>query len=70
MKLAHYEKNGVTRVGLVDSGSIFDVEEATKKLGLAIRSKPLTIYALLSDGALQSLQKVKERKTRSGIPML
>ncbi len=71
MKLAHYERNGVTRVGLVDSGSIIDVEEATKKLNLAIRSKYLTIDALLSDGTLQSLQKVRERipRTVSGIPV-
>jgi 2-keto-4-pentenoate hydratase/2-oxohepta-3-ene-1,7-dioic acid hydratase in catechol pathway len=71
LKLAHYEADGVTRVGFVESGSVFDVEDATKNLGLAIRSKPLTIDALLSDGTVQLLQKVKERIPRivPGIPV-
>ncbi len=56
---------------MVDNGSIFDVEEATKKLDLAIRSKPLTIDALLSDQTVQTLQKAKERILQivSGIPV-
>lgn len=71
MKLAHYDRNGIIRVGLIEGGSIFDVEDATKRLSLPIRNAPLTIDALLADGSLESLQQSKERilQTISGVPV-
>ncbi len=71
MRLAHYERNGVTRVGLVESGSVFDVEDAARKLGLPMRDEALTIDTLLADGSLESLQRVKERipQATSGLPV-
>ncbi len=71
MKLAHYERNGETRVGLVENGSVFDVEDAARKLGLSMRNGPLTIDTLLAHGSIESLQRVKERipQAASGIPV-
>ncbi len=63
MKLAHFERDGAIRVGLVHGGRIFDLEDAAKKLGLQIHSKPLTIDSLLSDGTLGSLQQAERNLT-------
>ena len=70
MKLAHYIKNGETKVGIAKSGLLFDVREASEKLALPIRKDLLTIDQLLSAGAISSLQQVEEKVTRasSGVP--
>ena len=71
MKLAHYRRNGETRVGLVNSGLVFDVLDAAKTLGLALHNEPITIDRLLSDGGVESLQPAEEKITRAcvGVPV-
>jgi len=71
LKLAHYRRNGETRVGLVYSGLVFDVLDATKTLGLALHSEPITIDRLLSDGGVESLHPVEEKITKTcvGVPV-
>ncbi len=56
---------------MVESGSVFDVEDAARKLGLPMRDEALTIDTLLADGSLESLQRVKERipQATSGLPV-
>jgi 2-keto-4-pentenoate hydratase/2-oxohepta-3-ene-1,7-dioic acid hydratase in catechol pathway len=71
LKLAHYRRNGETRVGLVNSGLVFDVLDAAKTLGLALHNEPITIDRLLSDGGVESLQPAEEKITRAcvGVPV-
>jgi 2-keto-4-pentenoate hydratase/2-oxohepta-3-ene-1,7-dioic acid hydratase in catechol pathway len=71
MKLAHYRRNGETRVGLVNSGLVFDVPDAAKTLGLALHNEPITIDRLLSDGGVESLQHAEEKITKAcvGVPV-
>lgn len=71
MKLAHYIKNGETKVGIAKNGLLFDVREASERLALPIRKDLLTIDRLLSVGAIGSLQQVEEKITgaSSGVPV-
>lgn len=71
MKLAHYRRNGETRVGLVNTGLVFDVLDAAKTLGLALQNEPMTIDRLLSDGVIESLQRTEEKITKAcvGVPV-
>lgn len=61
MKLAHYVRNGSVRVGIVDSGRIFDLGDAAERLELANFSGECNIDRILSEGLLDSLLQV-ERK--------
>jgi hypothetical protein len=61
LRLAHYESNGRTRVGLIERGLVYDVEGAARKLNLPIRTEPLTVDLLLSDGTFESLPGLKEK---------
>ena len=56
MKLAHYLNDGITRVGIVDEGRIFDLQDAVKKLGLP-KFNEATIDAVLESGRLSSLRQ-------------
>lgn len=71
LKLAHYLRNGETRVGLVHGGLVFDIQSAAEKLALDIPNEHLTIDRLLADGALPAIQRVEEKmmKTSSGVPV-
>ncbi len=61
MRLAHYINNGVTRVGIVDKGLIFDLQDATKKLELPIHAEGATIDGILADGKLPLLQQASDK---------
>jgi 2-keto-4-pentenoate hydratase/2-oxohepta-3-ene-1,7-dioic acid hydratase in catechol pathway len=71
MKLAHYIKNGETKVGIVKNRLLFDVREASENLAIPILNDLVTIDQLLSAGAIGSLQQVEEKVTRatSGVPV-
>jgi 2-keto-4-pentenoate hydratase/2-oxohepta-3-ene-1,7-dioic acid hydratase in catechol pathway len=66
MRLAHYLKNGVVRVGIVDKSLIFDLHDGAKELGLSISTETMTVDAILSGGILQSLQRVEKEITAAG----
>lgn len=63
LKLAHYVRDSATRVGIVDKGLIFDLQDTVKKLELPIHTEAATIDRILSGGVLPSLQQVSERIT-------
>ncbi len=65
MKLAHYVKNGETRVGMVKGGLLFDIQDAGETLPLPIRGGSITIDQLLSVGAVKSLQQAEEKITKA-----
>lgn len=65
MKLAHYVKNGETRVGMVKGGLLFDIQDAADTLSLPIRNGSITIDQLLSAGAVKSLQQAEEKITKA-----
>lgn len=71
MKLAHYIKNGETKIAIAKNGLLFDVREASERLSLQIRKDLLTIDQLLSAGAIGSLQQVEEKVTGAspGVPV-
>lgn len=71
MRLAHYLKNGVVRVGIIDRSLIFDLHDAAKELALPISTETMTVDAILSGGILQSLQRVEKEITarRTGVPI-
>jgi 2-keto-4-pentenoate hydratase/2-oxohepta-3-ene-1,7-dioic acid hydratase in catechol pathway len=71
LKLAHYGRNGETRVGLVNGGLVFDVLDAAKTLGLALHNESITIDRLLSDAGVESLQHAEEKITKAcvGVPV-
>lgn len=55
MKLAHYVRDNLTRVGLVQGDRIFDLQEVAKKLQVPDLSEIITIDSLLASGGLSSL---------------
>ncbi len=69
MKLAHYAKDGVTKVGIVSKGVIFDFQGAAEALGLEIFRDAVTIDALLSNGTLESLQQIELTDALKGVPV-
>jgi 2-keto-4-pentenoate hydratase/2-oxohepta-3-ene-1,7-dioic acid hydratase in catechol pathway len=71
LKLAHYIKNGETKVGIAKNGLLFDVREARERLALPIRGDLLTIDQFLSAGAIVSLQQAEEKITGAslGVPV-
>jgi 2-keto-4-pentenoate hydratase/2-oxohepta-3-ene-1,7-dioic acid hydratase in catechol pathway len=64
MKLAHYFRNGQTRVGIVQGASIFDLCDSAKELGLSLEAN-LSIDRILSADLLGSIQNA-EGKITSG----
>jgi len=70
MKLAHYCRGKEIRVGVVQDGSIFDLQDSGKALGLSLDGN-LTIDRILSDGLVKSLRNVERRISSggSGIPV-
>lgn len=62
MKLAHYGRNGETRVGLVNGGLVFDVLDAAKTLGLALHNESITIDRLLSDCGVSNRSSMSKKR--------
>ena len=71
MKLAHYSRNGQTRVGIVKSGLLFDIQDASEPPPLPTRNGSITIDQLLAAGGVESLQQAEERMTKAspGVPL-
>ncbi len=69
MKLAHYVKDGVTRIGIVSEGFVFDLQNAAERLGLGISKEAGTIDTLLSTGTLESLRQVEVTAALNGVPV-
>ena len=55
MKLAHYVRDGSTRVGVVHEQRLFDFQDVAKRLQLSGLSEMTTIDAILANGRLTSL---------------
>lgn len=60
MKLCHYSRMGLARVGIVHDGLIYDLHDSTKRAGLPL-SEDLTIDKILCDGVLPTLQRATEK---------
>ncbi len=69
MKLAHYVKDGVTRIGIVSEEFVFDLQNAAERLGLGISKEAGTIDTLLSTGTLESLRQVEVTAALNGVPV-
>lgn len=69
MKLAHYVQDGVTRIGIVSEGFVFDLQNAAERLGLGISKEAGTIDTLLSTGTLESLRQVEVTAALNGVPV-
>ena len=70
MKIAHFVKDGQTRVGIVQGKSIFDLAESAGVIGIRSLAGVSTIDQILTKGLLESVSK-QERKLRgaTGIPL-
>jgi len=70
MKLAHFVKDGQTRVGVVQEGSIFDLAECAALIGIPSLAHVSTIDQLLAQG-LQGAVSEREGKLRGahGLPL-
>lgn len=55
MKLAHYVRDGSTRVGVVHERRLFDFQDVAKRLQLSGLGEMTTIDAILANGRLTSL---------------
>lgn len=60
MRLAHFVKDGQTRVGIVRGNSIYDLAESARALGIPDLSGVSTIDQLLTKGLLNSLREREE----------
>lgn len=69
MKLAHYAKDGVARIGIVSEGFVFDLQNAAERLGLGLSKETGTIDTLLSTGTLESLRQVEVTAAPNGVPV-
>jgi 2-keto-4-pentenoate hydratase/2-oxohepta-3-ene-1,7-dioic acid hydratase in catechol pathway len=69
LKLAHYVKDSVTRVGVVDNGKIFDLQDAVRKLHLPAFDEPLTIDNILASERFSSLPVTTVTRSVEGIPV-
>ncbi len=71
MKLAHYVKDGSTRVAVISKGLVFDLHDAAKKLELPLAAEGPTIEKILSNGMLPSLEEESKKiiGTVSGVPV-
>ena len=69
MKLAHFEKDGRTRVGIIQNDLLYDPAESAGVFGLHVLSGISTIDQLLSIGLLNSLRGEERRiPTFGGLP--
>ena len=70
MKLAHYFRGKEIRVGIVQNGSIFDMQDSLKGLGL-LRDVSLTIDRILSEDLLKTVRDVQDEISsgKAGIPV-
>lgn len=71
MKLAHYERNGAVRVGLVDKTRIMDLAEFAKEVKMPAFVGITSIDEILSQGLLEPLQKAaaKIADAKGGVPI-
>jgi 2-keto-4-pentenoate hydratase/2-oxohepta-3-ene-1,7-dioic acid hydratase in catechol pathway len=71
LRLAHYIRNGATRVGIVHNGLVFDVARAAKELGMAQLRDVVSIDQLLSEGLLDLLHGAERNITSEsgGLPV-
>jgi 2-keto-4-pentenoate hydratase/2-oxohepta-3-ene-1,7-dioic acid hydratase in catechol pathway len=70
MKLAHFEKNGQTRVGIVRGNSIYDVAESAGAFGIPSLSGVSTIDQLLASNLLNSASELDGKLgSATGLPL-
>jgi 2-keto-4-pentenoate hydratase/2-oxohepta-3-ene-1,7-dioic acid hydratase in catechol pathway len=71
LKLAHYLDNGIIRVGVVDNGFVFNLQEAMQQLQLLSPNLTRSIDEILANELLSRLQQAESRiiKTVSGSPL-
>ena len=63
MKLAHFVRDGQTRVGVVQGNSIYDLAESSGAIGIPSLSRMSTIDQLIAEGLLDS---TREREGKLG----
>jgi len=63
LKLAHFVRDGVTRVGIVDKGFVFDLADAVRELGLTGLREIVSVDQILSEGFLDSLLDAERKIT-------
>lgn len=63
MKLAHYVRDGVTRVGIVDKGFVFDLANTVRELDLTGLREIVSVDQILSEGLLDSLLDAERKIT-------
>jgi hypothetical protein len=69
MRLAHFVKDGQTRVGIVKGNSVYDLAESTESYGVPGLSGVSTIDQLLAKGLLDSVEKQEGRvRAAAGLP--
>jgi 2-keto-4-pentenoate hydratase/2-oxohepta-3-ene-1,7-dioic acid hydratase in catechol pathway len=66
LRLAHYARDGATRVGIVHNGLVFDVAHAGKELAIAQLRDAVSIDQILSGGLLDSLHGAEHIIIESG----
>jgi 2-keto-4-pentenoate hydratase/2-oxohepta-3-ene-1,7-dioic acid hydratase in catechol pathway len=71
LRLAHYARNGATRVGIVHDGLVFDVAHAANELGIAELRDVASVDQILSEGLLDSLHRAQSGVTGrlQGVPV-
>jgi 2-keto-4-pentenoate hydratase/2-oxohepta-3-ene-1,7-dioic acid hydratase in catechol pathway len=63
LKLAHYVRDGVTRVGIVDKGFVFDLADTVRELDLTGLREIVSVDQILSEGLLDSLLDAERKIT-------
>jgi 2-keto-4-pentenoate hydratase/2-oxohepta-3-ene-1,7-dioic acid hydratase in catechol pathway len=70
LKLAHYVKDGSTRVGVVHEERLFDLQDVVKNLQMTSFSEMTTVDAILASGKLSSLLAAENLTANlSGLPV-
>ncbi len=70
MRLAHFEKDGRTKVGIVRGRSIHDLVESARTIGIPSLSGVSTIDQLLADGLLNSTPELEGKLgAETGLPL-
>ncbi|MDA4136499.1 MAG: fumarylacetoacetate hydrolase family protein [Thaumarchaeota archaeon] len=70
MKLANYEKNGLTRAGIVEDGKIYEISLGTGKTGAKELTAINSVDELLDETLLAAVMKAESRLTQGkGTPL-
>jgi 2-keto-4-pentenoate hydratase/2-oxohepta-3-ene-1,7-dioic acid hydratase in catechol pathway len=71
LKLAHHIRNGATRPAIVHDGSLIDVAQVGKELGISHLRDIVSLDQMLSEGMLDSLHGAEDRITSkfAGFPV-